>query len=59
MKARVVQHNPQDDLNASPSVLFDTVKRAADDRPDLIARPEYDAYLGDGSTSLAASGEWF
>lgn len=59
MKVSVVQHNPQDDLKASLSVLFDTVRRAADEGPDLIALPEYYAYMGDGSKGLAASGAWF
>lgn len=59
MKISVVQHNPQDDLKASLSVLFETVRRAADDHPDLIALPEYYAYMGDGSKSLAESGAWF
>ena len=59
MKISVVQHNPQDDLKASLAQLFETVKRAAEDRPDLIALPEYYAFMGDGSKTLAASGAWF
>ncbi|MDJ0821230.1 MAG: carbon-nitrogen hydrolase family protein [Paracoccaceae bacterium] len=59
MKICVVQHNPQDDLKASLRILFETVRRAAEERPDLIALPEYYAFMGDGSKSLAASGAWF
>jgi len=59
MKISLVQHNPQDDLTASLEVLFETVKRAAEDAPDLIALPEYYAFMGDGSKTLAASGAWF
>jgi len=59
MKVSVVQHNPQDDLKTSLQVLFNTVKRAAEERPDLIALPEYYAFMGDGSKTLAASGAWF
>ena len=59
MKISVVQHNPQDDLEKSLQVLFEIVRRAADEAPDLIGLPEYYAYMGDGSKSLAASGAWF
>lgn len=59
MKLSVVQHNPQDNLDASLQVLFDTVTRAAEDGADLIALPEYYAFMGDGGPTLAASGAWF
>ncbi len=59
MKISVVQHNPQDDLEASLGALYETVKRAADDGTDLIALPEYYAFMGDGGKTLAASGAWF
>lgn len=59
MKISIVQHNPRDDLEASLKVLFETVRRAADEGPDLIALPEYYAFMGDGSRTLAASGVRF
>ncbi len=59
MKISAVQHNPQDDLKVSLHVLFETVKRATADGPDLIALPEYYAFMGDSSKRLAASGAWF
>jgi len=59
MKVSVVQHNPQDDLSASLTGLHDTIRRAAEDRPELIALPEYYAFMGDGGKTLAASGAWF
>lgn len=59
MKLSLVQHNPKDDLNASLKVLFETVRRAAGENPDLIALPEYYAFMGDGSKTLAASGALF
>ena len=59
VKISLVQHNPRDDLAASLEVLFANVKRAAEDAPDLIAFPEYYAFMGDGSKTLAASGTRF
>ncbi len=59
MKISLVQHNPQDDLTVSLEELFENIRRAAQDAPDLIALPIYYAFIGDGSKTLAASGAWF
>jgi nitrilase len=59
MLMAVVQHNPQDDLEKSFSELRENILKAADAGSDLIATPEYYAYMGNSPKDLGKSGVWF
>lgn len=59
MRISVVQHNAQSDVKSSLNTLYENIRKAAGNGAELIALPEYYAYLGDGEGELQASGDWF
>lgn len=57
MRISVVQMNSQNDKSANIADAVRLIKQAAASAPDLIALPEYFAFLGNGPEDMQASAE--
>ncbi|MCC0076201.1 MAG: carbon-nitrogen hydrolase family protein [Rhodobacter sp.] len=59
MRVTLIQNNPQDNVEASLAVVGDLIARAAEQGTDLIALPEYYAFMGNTVVEHRDAGQQF
>ncbi|MDP3519412.1 MAG: carbon-nitrogen hydrolase family protein [Hydrogenophaga sp.] len=59
MRVSVIQNNPQDKLKDNLAEVVQLVRRAAAGGAELIALPEYYAFMGSDPVAHRDSGRWF